>query len=177
MKKIAFAAFAALTLAGCAVSPLGESRPDPVVANAPFDPAAAAFIKKSGSGSIEGHAFLKKADGVIKNAGGEIVRLVPVTAYSRNRFAQLYRGAKFVQANDIPKIQPDPAYVEYTRTTKAESTGRFTFDHVAPGSYYVATQNIWKREGSVMSEGGAFFEVVTVTGKEDGPIRLVVNGQ
>lgn len=179
MKKIAIIALGALALGGCAASPIGGDsvRPDPVVANAPFDPAAAAFIKKPGNGVIKGQAFLKKPDGVVKLAGGEVVRLVPVTAYSRNRFTQLYRGRKFVAANDIPKIQPDPAYVDYTRTVKASSTGRFVFENVAPGSYYVATQNIWRKEGSMLSEGGAFFETVTVSGKEDGPIDLVVNGQ
>ncbi len=29
----------------------------------------------------------------------------------------------------------------------------------------------------MLNEGGAFFETVTVSGKEDGPIDLVVNGQ
>lgn len=178
MKKFAMVAIGALAIGGCAMSPIGGESvgADPVVSNAPFDPAAAAFIKKPGAGVIQGHAFLKKSDGVIKHAGGEVVRLVPVTAYSRNRFAQLYRGGKFVSANDIPKIQPDPAYADYTRTTKAESTGRFVFENVAPGSYYVATQNIWRKEGSIINEGGAFYETVKVTGREDGPIRLVVNG-
>jgi len=175
MKKFALAACAALALAGC--SSTGGPPADPVVSSAPFDAGAAAFIKKPGTGIIQGHAFLKTPSGEIKNAGGELVRLVPVTPYSRNRFAQLYLGRKFVNAGSIPKIAPDPKYADYTRTTKAESTGRFVFENVAPGSYFVATQNVWKKEGAMSQEGGAFFETVTITGKEDGPVKIVVNGQ
>lgn len=175
MKTFALAALVAMALAGC--SSTRDAPSDPVHANVPFDANAAAFVRKPGTGVIQGHAFLKTSAGVIKNAGGELVRLVPVTAYSRNRFAQLYLGRKFVPANAIPKVAPDPAYAAYTRTTKAESTGRFVFENVAPGAYYVATQNVWKKEGAMTSEGGAFFETVTLTGKEDGPVKIVVNGQ
>lgn len=175
MKTFALAAVAALALAGC--SSTGQPPSDPVVSSAPFDAAAAAFIKKPGTGTIQGHAFLKTPSGEIKHAGGELVRLVPVTPYSRNRFAQLYLGRKFVAAGSIPNVAPDPKYAEYTRTTKAESTGRFIFEGVAPGSYYVATQNFWRKDGEISQQGGAFYEMATVTGKEDGPVKVVVNGQ
>lgn len=143
-----------------------------------FDPAEAAYIKKEGKGVIEGHAFLRDKTGQTNTraAAGEVVRLVPATAYAKERFARFYGGAKFVPAGAIPKIDPDPDYAAHTRTTKAETTGRFTFDRVAPGTYFVTTQLIWKPKDAFASEGGAMYEEVTITGRESEPVKVVLSG-
>jgi protocatechuate 3,4-dioxygenase beta subunit len=62
----------------------------------------------------------------------------------------------------IPKIEADPEYASYTRTTTSDSNGRFTFENVAPGKYYVATQIMWRPKGNIFSEGGALYDIVTV---------------
>ena len=49
----------------------------------------------------------------------------------------------------IPKIEADPEYASYTRTTTSDSNGRFTFENVAPGKYYVATQIMWRPKSEV----------------------------
>jgi hypothetical protein len=144
--------------------------------DAAFDPKAAAFIHKEGKATIEGHAFLKKPDGAVANAVGETVRLVPVTPYSEARFARFYGPSKFIAARAIPKFEADPDYASYTRTVKSESSGRFTFDKVAPGKYFVATQIIYKAKHSFFPEGGALYDTVTVTGKEAKAIKLVLSG-
>ena len=141
-----------------------------------FDPKAAAFIHKEGKTTIEGHAFLRRPDNTTQNAVGQTVRLIPVTPYSEARFAQFYRGKKFLPAREIPKLEADPEYASYTRTTTSESSGRFTFENVAPGKYYVATQIIYRPKGSFFSEGGALYDIVTVTGKEKKAIKLVLTG-
>lgn len=159
-----------------------------VAATASFDPAEAAFIKKTGKGKIAGHAFWRNGEGGTVNAAGEIIRLVPATAYARERFGALYGGKRTVGAYSIPKTDTDPLYAEYTRTTRAESSGRFEFDNLAPGTYFVTAQIVYKDKSQFMhfkygafnsyqkvgSEGGAMFETVTVTGKEAGPIKLVL---
>ncbi len=162
----------AISLAGC--NSMQNTAPPPM---AKFDPAEAAFIRKPGKGLIEGHAFLPdKRGGSAHNAEGEVVRLIPASSYARTRITHFYGAGKFVAASAIPKIEPDPDYVAYTRTTKTESTGRFIFDNVPPGSYFVTTQLIWKPKDSLISEGGAMYEEVAVTGREIGPVKVILSG-
>jgi hypothetical protein len=166
-----FLGFACLTIfSGC------NSNPD--AAGLHFDPSEAAYINQQGKGKIEGHAFLRDKHGQVnvRYAAGEIVRLVPATAYARARFATFYGGSKFVPAISIPKFTQNEDYAAFTRTTKAESTGRFTFDNVAPGRYFVTTQLIWQPKDTILSEGGAMYEEVTVTGTETDPIKVVLSG-
>lgn len=150
---------------------------EPAKISAAFDANEAAFIHKAGETRIDGHAFIKTPNGSYKNAVGEPVRLIPATAYARERFEKLYGGKKFVPATQYQQAAAtDPAYVEAQRVVKADSNGRFSFDKVAPGTYYLATQIVWKPEGSFVTQGGAVWEMVTVTGKEDKPIKAIVNG-
>jgi hypothetical protein len=141
-----------------------------------FDPAAAAFIHKEGKAKIEGHAFLRRPDNAVENAVGQTVRLIPVTPYSETRFAQFYKGKKFLPAFQIPKIEADPEYASYTRTTTSDSNGRFEFDNVAPGKYYVATQIMWRPKGNFFAEGGAVYDMVTVPSKDTKKVKFILTG-
>lgn len=143
-----------------------------------FDPKAAAFIHQQGEARIDGHAFVKKPNGYVMNASGEVVWLIPATPYARERMTRLYGGKKYMLASAITQADTtDPGYFDHTRKTKAESNGRFTFDKVAPGDYFIATNITWKdNEYDVIPRGGSVYESVTVTGKEDKIIRVVVNG-
>lgn len=144
----------------------------------PFDTKAAAFIHKQGEGRIDGHAFLKRFNGRVTHAAGENVWLVPATPYARERFARLYGGRKFLAATSALRMENDPVYAQYTRKTKAESNGRFTFENVAPGEYFIATTVTWQdTPDSYFARGGAIYETVTVTGKEEKAIKVIVNGQ
>jgi hypothetical protein len=166
------AALAAVLLTGCETT-----QPPSVQVAARFEPREAAFVKAKGEGRIDGHAFLKTPNGTAKNAVGELVRLIPATAYARERFDKLYGGKKYVPATAYPQTETtDPAYVEAQRVTKTDSNGRFSFEGVAPGTYYLATQIVWRPEGSFGAQGGAVWELVTVTGKEDQPIKVILNG-
>ena len=174
----------ALALAGC------RSTPETIAVStaAAFDPAEAAFIKKAGTTSIHGHAFWRDDKGGTTNAAGEIIRLVPATRYARERFAVLYKGQRSLPANQVPRVDVDPKYADFTRTTRAESTGRFEFDNVAPGEYFVTAQVHYRDKDSYVQintgsfhhrmrtgdDGGAMFETVKVSGKEEKPIKLVV---
>lgn len=159
---------AALLLSACV-----ERRPATVA----FSVEEAAFIKKSGTTTVTGHAFRTKPSGVVVNAAGEVVRLIPATAYARERFQNLYGASKYVPHRAYPRSDyPDPAYAEYTRTTKTESNGRFVFEKVAPGEYLVTTQIIWGDEDALFREGGLVYDSVTVTGKETQPVHVILSG-
>ena len=168
MLKLSLAFCAALLLSACV-----ERTP----ATVSFSVTEAAFIKKPGTGVITGHAFRTKPSGTVVNGAGEVVRLVPVTAYTRERFRNLYGTRKYVAHRAYPRDDnPDPAYAEYTRTTKAEANGRFVFENVAPGEYFVTTQVIWGDEDALFREGGSVYDSVTVTGKEKEPISVILSG-
>ena len=184
MRSLAIVIAAAVALAGCRSTP----QTTPVATAAAFDPAEAAYIKKTGAVSIHGHAFWRDDKGGTVNAAGEIVRLVPATRYARERFAVLYRGQRSLPTSQIPRVDVDPQYAGYTRTTRAESTGRFEFDNVAPGVYFVTSQVNYRDKDAYVqlnagsfhqrlrigNDGGAMFETVTVSGKEEKPIKLVL---
>lgn len=143
-----------------------------------FDPQEAAFIRQEGKTTIEGQAFLRDRQGHmnVRYAAGEVVRLVPATAYAQARFASFYGNRKFVPAVFAPTPAQEADYVAFTRTTKAGPTGRFSFDKVAPGRYFVATQITWTPRGGLLTEGGAIYDEVAVTGKETDPIEVVLSG-
>ncbi len=162
--------FLPFVLSACNSAPAPEAR---------FDAAEAAFMDKPGKTTITGQAFLPDKSGHVnvRFAAGEVVRLIPATTYARARLAYYFRGAKFAPAASIPKNDPDPDYLAHTRQTKAGSTGRFTFENVPPGDYFLSTQVIWKPDGAFLSEGGLIYEEVTVTGAETKPVEVIVSGR
>lgn len=157
-----------IALAGC------QQRPPATVS---FSAEEAAFIKKPGHGTITGHAFRTRSLGQVVNAAGQVVRLVPATGFARERFRNFYGVAKFVPHRGYPREDKvDPAYEEHTRTTKAGANGRFTFENVAPGSYFVTTQVIWGAEDALFREGGSVYDSVSLTGKEAEPVNVILSG-
>jgi len=143
-----------------------------------FDPSQANYIRAPGRGVIAGQAFLRDGSGQsnVRYAAGETVRLIPATTYAQTRIKNFYGSVKFLPAASIPKVEPDTQYASLTRTTTTESNGRFTFENVAPGRYYLTTQLIWKPKDAHAPEGGAMYEEVTLTGKENGPVKVVLSG-
>lgn len=158
----------ALCLAGCI-----ERAPSTV----PFSTAEASYIKKTGTGEITGHAFRIKASGVVVNAAGQVVRLIPATPFARQRFKSLFGDSLYLAHSHYPREdKPDPGYGEYTRTTRAEANGRFAFSKVAPGTYILTTQIIWGDEDALFREGGLVYDTVELTGKETEPVHVVLSG-
>lgn len=143
----------------------------------PFSAEQAAFIKKTGTGVVSGHAFRTRSLGQLVNAAGQVVYLIPATPFSRERFTQLFGNAKYLPHALYPgDDNPDPLYVEHMRTTKAEANGRFTFDKVAPGEYFVTTQVTWGAEDAFVREGGLVYDTATITGKETQPVNVILSG-
>ncbi|MGE3244849.1 MAG: type II toxin-antitoxin system Phd/YefM family antitoxin [Beijerinckiaceae bacterium] len=170
MKVKVLTVTSALFVAGCS----GGQQRAPMSEPAAFDPKAAAYIHKSGSGVIQGETFIIGKNGKPVFAAGETIRLVPATAYARQRFMRLYKGRTFIPAGDIPRISPDPQYSKFTRTTVSSARGKFLFDSVAPGEYFVTSQKIIRPPGKFIAEGGAMYTRVTLTGQEKWPVRVVV---
>lgn len=127
-----------------------------------FDPQAARFIHDKGAYRIEGQALFVTRDGKAHALAGETVRLVPATAYTVARFEALYRGRTSIPAMWMPSVEAGRVYASYTRRTKTHADGRFVFDRVASGTYFVTTHYIYTAKGSFTPEGAAMYGKVTV---------------
>ncbi|MDH7798473.1 MULTISPECIES: carboxypeptidase regulatory-like domain-containing protein [unclassified Beijerinckia] len=128
-----------------------------------FDAQAAQFIHEKGPHRIEGQALFITRDGTPHQLTGETVRLVPATSYAVARFRAFYRGRSSIPAMWIPSVDADRTYASYTRTTRARAGGVFSFDHVAPGTYFVTAQKIYTAKGSFTPEGATMYETVRVS--------------
>ncbi len=166
MRPLVCVFLAALCLSACRSAP-----------TASFDAGAAEYIHKQGSGEIKGHAFYRDETGKVVYAAGEYIFLMPATVYAQQRFAQVYGKGKYIQTKYLPWDDADPQFRKYSRSTKAESDGRFSFDKVAPGDYFVATTVTWWPENAFIASGGAIYEKVTLTGKEKDAVQVIVSGK
>jgi hypothetical protein len=141
-----------------------------------FDPRPAQVQLKPGSNTINGSAFMRKASGSIVTAAGEIVYLIPATAYAEERFAKLFpRGklnpASAPQATDAA----DADYARLMRQTKADKQGQFQFDNVGAGVWFVSTRVTWSDPRERLPAGGAIYERVEIKGQGQ-TVDVIVSG-
>lgn len=114
-----------------------------------FDETQSAFARKQvgrGSGSISGYAFFHAPTGRTYTAGGDWVTLVPATAYAQERIRILY-GPRHVRSRlSLTAVPGDAAeeYVALTRRVKADIHGKFAFEDVMPGRWFVTATVRWQ---------------------------------
>jgi hypothetical protein len=123
----AFGAMVLLFITSCA---------DTTLRRAEFTEAAYLSYRAAGTASISGQAFLKTRGGEVRYAAGNIVILEPATAYSEETVVALARG-NAIQAEN-PKIR------EFQKNTLADAEGRFRFEKLPAGSYFVRTYVVWE---------------------------------
>lgn len=163
LKGILAAVLIAVSLAGCASTATLMNN---------FSAQEAAFINTQGKATVTGQAFLRRNDGMVVYGAGSQVILIPKTTYSSERMAAIYKGAH-ISYFPLTFKNDDPNYQNYARKTVANGEGRFKFENVAPGSYYVVTNVTWMVE---YVQGGSLMAEVTVVGDQSPP-ELIMNGQ
>jgi hypothetical protein len=159
--KTILAIIAAAALTGCS----------PTVLKTTFAPAEASYINQTGKGSINGQAFLRRNDGIVVYGAGSEVDLIPATAYARERMASIYGGGKYAVWHAGFK-NDDPAYQSYMKKTVADGEGRFKFENLADGTYFITTTVTWFVQ---YQQGGALMESVTISGGQ--PVQVIMSGQ
>lgn len=122
--------------AGIALLALLAACATPVTLQNTFNPAEAAYAIKPGTGTIEGEAFVRKFNGRTANAAGLPIFLVPVTAYTTEVMQAVETGSG---VTDLSKDLDT-----YSRGIAADSKGRFKFERIPPGDYYLMTQMTWE---------------------------------
>lgn len=111
-----------------------------------FDPAAAAYINKLGTGTISGRTFHQVSGTTAFKGSHASLQLVPVTAYSTEYFNILFGGNKaYYQATPVENV--DPGFRQHMRRTRADGNGNYKFPGVPPGDYYIYSQIVENRAG------------------------------
>jgi hypothetical protein len=90
-----------------------------------------------GTASISGQAFLKTRGGDVKYGAGEAVVLQPVTTYSKEWWTVSIESGKRMS-------EPDPRAAAATRSVTADGEGRFKFEKLPAGEYYIACSVSWQ---------------------------------
>lgn len=169
MIRIVASCVLALSLAACSAN-IGSS---PTVSSQ-FNPKEAMYIFTVGRGEISGQAFVRTADGKVHTAARSQVTLVPATAYARERINAIYRGGGSAnQSSRVPSA--DARYQYFTRKTKANSKGFFSFKDISDGDYYVTTTIVWRSKGtfgSTRRNARAVIRPVSVTGSSKVKVTL-----
>lgn len=141
---------------------------------AAFEPSAAEFVLKEGTGRIDGQAFLRRDYGRLVTAAGERVFLVPATTYAVARFSAMFDGdLRSYYGNTVADAPPE--YYRYRRETKVDMRGKFTFDKLPAGRYILATRIFWTEPRSYLTRGGAIYDVVEV--KKDETTEAIISGK
>lgn len=152
MKQWVLAALVATTMAGCAHMGPPTAAPRP-----PF-PAEeyAALEGRTGTGVVTGQAFLRTRGGDVKVGAGSEVNLNPVTSYSEYWYVSMTRGQALQE--------PDPRMHKYLFVTQADAEGKFRFENVPAGEYFLTGKVTWEAPGRYYSstQGGWISERITV---------------
>lgn len=122
--------------------------------------------KKTGTGRIEGQAFLVQNGGGVVKAAGRSVTLDPATSIGEEWWIKAGHSYRF---RDVTP-QSDGFYYG-RRQTIADADGKFKFENLAPGRYYIQTVVTWEIGGYHPTQGGLLGGSFTV---EDGKTTEVI---
>ena len=158
----------ALTIVGC-VTPASEE----ITLSATFDAAKARAQLVDGTNTVKANAFVRQqGGGVVTCAGSEAV-LIPATEYAVQRIQAVYGNTtQGLARTRVARFVPDSTeYRVLQKKTKCDGQGKFVFEKIADGEYFVITRVEWvvmnKPQGGplmqrVVLKGGQTLEIVMV---------------
>ncbi|SDY18064.1 hypothetical protein [Citreimonas salinaria] len=167
MKSVVFAGLLAMVTAGCAGRVIETT--------VPFNPNEVAFINQRGAADIEGQAFFRQQGGGVVTCAGEEVTLVPAGQYATQRMSQIYGNVNGGRINVFQGASQEglpPQYVSMVRSSMCDAEGDFRFADVANGDYYVTTRVLWTVGNSIIPEGGALAQRVSIRNGQDARVLL-----
>jgi len=145
------AAFVGLAPQGCRTPKPSAPLPPPVrwKASEPLPPPAPPALKSrfyeddfapftvTGTGAVEGSAFLRTRGGEIRTAAGVEILLIPGTGHTH----EWYLRACY---NEEEGLALDERVGDYTRRVIAGEGGRFRFASLPEGEYILLTEILWE---------------------------------
>ena len=98
------------------------------------------WSKRQGTGVIAGLGSLRAQGGFLKSAVGEEVTLVAKTPYT-DEIVAATRTEDFFES--YLNVQKDPNYNQYRLSQTADKDGRFRFENLPAGEWYIVTRVVW----------------------------------
>jgi len=108
-----------------------------------------------GTARICGVAYIKTQRGEFKYGAENETYLNPVTSYSTEWYTVEVIG-------DRSLTKADPKVLAYNRATRADSDGRFCFENIPSGTYYLTCPVEWMYGANSAIKGGMAYAQVTV---------------
>ncbi len=108
-----------------------------------------------GLATICGQAFIQTRRGEFKYGAGNETYLNPVTSYSTEWYTESVIGGRSL-------TKADPRALSYNRATRADGEGRFCFENIPSGDYYLACPVVWVYGANSAETGGMAYAQVTV---------------
>lgn len=152
--------WAALLLAGCATAP--------VTLQSRFDPGEIAWFEGRGTNAITGTAIMRTDTGAVKTCAALAVTLFPDSRYARERMRHLYGSDEDgfnPLAGGVPAnfATPDPRYDAAAKSTRCDGRGRFGFNDLPDGDYFVVAAVTWRAHRFGLTQGGYLMRRVHVS--------------
>lgn len=157
------ALIAALLLSACATH-----KPQPFAPVNESGRAEYASYLVEGGATLRGQAFLTQRGGGTVKAAGRKVTLDPATSIGRDWWQKA--GKTYAFSHRSP---PAEEFLKARRSTTADADGRFRFDKLPPGNYFVRTEVTWEVGGYNPIQGGALGRMVTVPAS--GEVEVVLS--
>lgn len=126
---------------------------------------------KKGTASIIGQAFMKTKGGDIKYAAGNYILLLPVTQYT-TEIIRIALEEKVEEGGSIDN--KDPRLIKYAKKTMADAEGKFEFNNIPSGEYYVWTAIKWQvpSQSGLRRTGGNISKRIRV--KEGEKVKVIL---
>ena len=152
--------------AGCATPPVLSQQ---------FDARSAGYVLSDGPNVIEGRASLMSRRGYVHTCQYSGVTLIPATAYSSERMAVAFGNTDGGFANDraYERLPGNEYLARYMKYVACDEDGRFRFERVANGRYFVVADITWLVRWARF--GGAVMRSVDVNGGEHRTVVLASN--
>jgi len=151
-----------MSISGCATVPPPQWNMSLEAAEAEY----AQFLK-GGTASISGQAFLTQQNGGVVKAAGRTVTLDPATSIGDEWWGKA--GKFWVHRGLTP---PSQGFNKARRTTTADADGKFKFQDISAGRYYVRTEVTWEIGGYNPTQGGLVGQVVEVKDTQNKEVIL-----
>ena len=160
---------AALFAVGCYVPPAQAPEVATVRLETPFNPQAIAWAEGHGDNRIEGTALLRTRGGEPRTCAALDVGIIPVSRHAAERMARLYGSLRggfnpaWPLGNHFRWANDDERFYEHIRKTKCDAQGRFEFDALPDGDWFVEAVVTWEvpRLGK---QGGSLMQRVRLVG-------------
>lgn len=141
---------------GCA------SGPHKIELSKTFDANQAREMIKPGVNIVQGSALIRQNGGGVVTCAGLTILLVPATQYASERMTHIYGNPNrgYNPATRQLGFNPDePDYVQLTQKTLCDAQGKFAFNKVADGDFFVVGNIVWNVGGP---QGGSLMQKVSV---------------